>query len=235
MTVRSICICTPSYTGSNKGQYTDSLLETVNVLAPMGIEVTRAAFYGCALISHARNALVQTFLEEANKDVLLFIDDDMSWRYTDVLAVIGGLESAPVVGVAYAQRRSDAKWFTFVPKTGAVPEQVNTILGTRTFLETEWMGTGFLAVSKATIQNIHAASDEYVVGGKAFREVFLGPKVSNGQLLGEDVLFGFKASYRGFKQTVCLDSHIVHHGSEVEYDARGVRPWLREWFKVDGL
>lgn len=79
----TILIATPMYGGMCTGHYVMGLLGTINKMREFGVQVYWSQIMNESLITRARNALVQMFLER-DIDYLMFVDADISF---DALAV----------------------------------------------------------------------------------------------------------------------------------------------------
>ena len=81
-------VATPMYGGQCAGYYTQSIMELNITLQKAGIEAAYSFMFNESLITRARNALTKGFLK-SDATHLMFIDSDIKFRSSDVLAMLG--------------------------------------------------------------------------------------------------------------------------------------------------
>jgi len=82
-----IFIATPMYGGMCAGFYTQSILQSISVLAQAGVQTQFSFMFNESLITRARNALAHTFLK-TNATHLMFIDEDIKFRPEDIVEML---------------------------------------------------------------------------------------------------------------------------------------------------
>ena len=73
-TPSSVLIATPMYGGNAPGQYTISIINTINHLSNNSCETYLANLTNESLITRARNELVRMFLNDSKCTHIMFID-----------------------------------------------------------------------------------------------------------------------------------------------------------------
>jgi len=82
-----VFIATPMYGGMCAGFYTQSLLQSISVLAQAGVQTRFSFMFNESLITRARNALAHTFLK-TDATHLMFIDADIKFRPEDIVEML---------------------------------------------------------------------------------------------------------------------------------------------------
>jgi glycosyltransferase involved in cell wall biosynthesis len=93
-------IATPMYGGNCKGPYMDSVFNLAFALLMKGHTVSFGRVYNESLITRARNALVNEFLNNEESDVLLFVDADIQFDPSQVLRMLE-MEDIELIGGVY--------------------------------------------------------------------------------------------------------------------------------------
>jgi hypothetical protein len=86
--------------------YVDTATSLTNTVVELISLNARAAIFtlsGCALITHARNAIVSEFLSRKEKTHLLFVDSDMEWMPNTVLRMLRA--NVPFAAAPYVQKK----------------------------------------------------------------------------------------------------------------------------------
>jgi hypothetical protein len=163
-------VATPMYGGKCYGLYMNAGSSLARLGAEYGLQVNFANVLSDALITRARNFLVDDFLR-SDFTHLLFIDADIVYSPADVLTMLGiGKE---VIGAAYAKKRIN--WVAVKKAVLRNPEIDPEVLGyihadlvlnlkldTREFeisepLEVEKIGTGFMMIARSAFEKWKAA------------------------------------------------------------------------------
>jgi len=198
MSIR-LMIATPCHRGQVHVRYAASLFNTAQLARDIGCNVEYATLSSTHL-PFARNSFVARALDLGFSHVL-FIDDDISWDPDGPLRLLA--HEREVVGGCYSDRRGNHQLGWSNPRRVAdAPEPL---------VEVDWLGTGFLLISRAAMERMAAA---YPKGQFAF---------------GEDLNQGtdavWCARWRGIGGRVFCDPSIalVHHG-EIGFP----QPWATE-------
>lgn len=84
---KKLFIATPMYGGNCGALYALSMVSLANACGVYGIPIQWQFTYNDALITRARNELVNYFLK-SDADYLIFIDGDIQFNYLDVLCLV---------------------------------------------------------------------------------------------------------------------------------------------------
>jgi hypothetical protein len=160
---RSVMIATP-VARAPCWQYTVSLCETSMLLQRLGIKFLLQFVVGSSNLPAARNELCARFLASPCTD-LMFIDDDMQWRASDVVRLLA--TTAPIAGGVGRKRvdkpNSDPDVWCGHPDLGADGTLTQGDMG---FVRFKKAGTGFLKISREALEQIIAAKPEWKGRGK---------------------------------------------------------------------
>ena len=104
-----VAIGTPMYDGSCKAGYMTSLFNLMGLLTSKGHQAMLLSVIGESLISRARNDVARNFLD-ADADVLLFIDNDITFNAEDVYEML--MLDYDVVGAVVPLRKMN--WASMV-------------------------------------------------------------------------------------------------------------------------
>ena len=201
---RHVFIATPTHSGQVCVEYAKSLVETLPVLWNAEVVNTHAFLTGSALVHDARNRLVGWFLEQEDATDLFFIDADISWEPKDFLRL--ALSPHDVIGGAYRQKRDDKEYYN---ASGLEP-------GPTRLIEVEYLGAGFLKISrKAIVKMIKAHQDKKYEGspGQTIYGLFEVP-IGDGRIIGEDALFCKRWRALGGKVFLDPDMTLWHVGQK---------------------
>ncbi len=201
---RHLFIATPSHSGQVCCEYTKSLIETLPLLARGGIASTHSFIMHNAIIQDARNRLVSWFMESEATD-LLFIDADISWE--PVAALRFALSPHDVIGGAYRQKREDAEMYNVA---GMKPG------GTSELIACDYLGTGFLKISRRAIEKLIAAHRDTKYQDDEGRDCYglFDVQIKDGRIIGEDALFCQRWRKAGGKVFLDPDMTLYHIGAK---------------------
>lgn len=199
---RHVFIATPTHSGEVCCEYVKSLAETLPMLLQNGIAFTHSFCIGDALIHDARNRMVAWFMSREECTDLLFIDADIGWEPFDALRLVTSPHD--VIGGAYPQKRDDAEVYNIA----------GIKAGTTELLEVDYLGTGFLKISRKAIEKlseVHADKKYADPHGFECYGLFEAP-IENGRITGEDALFCRRWREAGGKVFLMPDMTLYHVG-----------------------
>jgi hypothetical protein len=204
----------------------------------------RASLYrlgGCALVTHARNAIVGEFLSRKDKTHLLFVDADMEWSPNTVLRLLKA--DVPFAAAPYVQKRyRNAPTSSYRPKDldsfhaavvnwNVVFDDPEIISGKKKladlrsgFAKVKRVGAGLMLLRRDMLETMARkyADTEYRFDGQMDGQVsskarFFGLfdllKSDQGSLIGEDYSFCDRWVQGCGGEIWCdTEARIVHHG-----------------------
>lgn len=166
-----IFIATPCFGGSVTQSYMQSVIGCMAEAASQNIRLTLSTLGSDALITRARNTLLHQFITMTDASHLLFIDSDIGFSFSDIQALLAA--DKPVIGGVYPLKSHywDKNTERFLA-SGEPPETASLrYVGDCAALYEEktpsddvaqvsYVGTGFLLLTRATIQRMTAAYPE---------------------------------------------------------------------------
>lgn len=202
---RHAFIATPTHDGKLCAEYVKSLVDTLPTLMQNGIAYTQAFCIGNALIHDARNRMVSWFIAREDATDLLFIDADIAWDAQDALRLV--MSPHDVIGGTYRQKRDDEEMYNVA---GLNP-------GPTQLIEVDYLGTGFLKISRRAIEKLMRAHPEKKYlnpDGSDCYGLFEAP-IENGKLTGEDAMFCRRWRAAGGKVFLDPDMTLHHVGTKL--------------------
>lgn len=202
MVDRHVFIATPTHSNEVCCEYVRSLVSSVPYFMQNGLAFTQSFMIGNALIHDARNRMVAWFMNQEECTDLLFIDADIGWDPKDAYA----LATSPhdVIGAAYPQKREDKELYNVA---GLKPGPTN-------IMEVDYIGTGFLKISRKAIKELQKAHPEKKYSdphGFECYGLFEAP-IENGTITGEDAFFCRRWRDLGNKVFMVPDVTLLHVG-----------------------
>lgn len=210
-----IFLATPAY-GGVCSEYARSLVAVAYACAKNGIELVYATFDGCCYVTKARDVLFAQFLA-SDCTHLLWIDSDMAFTPSDVLAVLSAQRD--VVAIAYPQKRYPLRWMFHVKVDAEGRSVVEDGLA-----EISEAGTGFLCVSRQAAEAIDAAWASRVPAyeledgaldheaAKRLRAYF-STEIIGGRWISEDYVFCRRWTEIGGRIWLHLGATVTHVGA----------------------
>lgn len=202
--MRHVFIATPVLAADPRAEYVSALIQTMTHLSQNRIIVSHSFCIGNSLVHDARNRLVSWFLAYPDTTDLLFIDADIYWEPKDALRLITSPHD--VIGGAYRKKTDDAELYN-----------VSGIKTSHTgLLEVDYLGTGFLKISRKAIEKMMRRYPEFKYNGPDGRDaygLFQAP-IADGKLTGEDAFFCQHWGKIGGKVWLDPDMTLHHVGSK---------------------
>jgi hypothetical protein len=115
-----LCILTPSYNSICSNNYTQSLLQTVNLFHSIQFSFEIMFTRNDSLVTRARNNLVAKAMSDSAMTHILFIDSDISWNPFDIIKLI--ISDKLLIGGIYPLKKY--QWDAFTKYKGNFAEHV---------------------------------------------------------------------------------------------------------------
>jgi glycosyltransferase involved in cell wall biosynthesis len=187
----------------------DALAASVPLLDAAGLEHAMVSEIGCPYISAARSKMLRKALD-AQADVVVFIDHDVSWAPGDLLKLIQ--TEGDVVAGTYRFKRTEVEYM------GQVLSQSD---GTPIVRESDGAlsgfcaPAGFLKVTRRCVQRFIEAYPELCYGDKCAPSVDLfNHGAHKGVWYGEDYAFCRNWRDAGGELWIVPDMDIDHHAAD---------------------
>jgi hypothetical protein len=219
---KDVWIAVPAYTGQVHLGTMRSLMTDMLLLAERGDRVTIFDESGNAMIAHARDMIIASFLAGDGTD-LVFVDADVFWEAGGILKLVDA--DADVVAGIYPQWKDpegySVRWIAERGELWADP--------TTGLLEVEGVPAGFLRVSRAALARMVAAypekrfADPNAPNSEAWA---LFDNIHDGdEYWGGD--FSFCRRWRAIGGKVWLDPELeLHHVGFKTFSGR-IGDWLK--------
>lgn len=164
-----------------------------------------------ALISRARSAGAQHFLEQGAGDVMLMVDHDIGWEAGDLEHITGVcLDLKGVIGGVFPKRGFSQGVPIRFGKYGdyEIPDE--------RVVECSAVATGFIAIHRAVLEAMAATLPMTVHGWRTFfaTEYWERPD-GTVEYLSEDYAFCRRARELGFQVFADLHPQLTHHGTHL--------------------
>jgi glycosyltransferase involved in cell wall biosynthesis len=218
-----VLLATPSLDGIPCIEYQTALMKTNALLIANGIQLDVNFIRGDQFISKARNALIQGFIDSAEKqDLIFFIDDDEGWDEQAFLRMC--LDPHEFVAAAVPKKCDTLEFNNVILEV--VPE-TNECIIENGLLKAKQIGSGFIRLKRSAIEKlIKAYPRQYAPGDGGphqkhyalFDSKIIWPKdgeVGTGQFWGEDLEFCRKWCSLG--EFIWIDPNVMmeHAGRKV--------------------
>lgn len=207
-----IFIAVPTYTGGTSAQFLASMVESIPVLDAAGIGWDFCIEEGNCHVDDARNSLVRQFLKTDCTD-LVFIDADVGWRATDLVA-LAGYDRDVVAGV-YPKKQDDPDFPVLMEGGKSIwsePDGCVEVLGAP---------TGFMRIRRGVLEALREAhkgrsflGQGADVGDEPYYPIF-ERLISDGKRRSGDYAFCHKWKQQGGKIYVSPEMQFTHEGSKV--------------------
>lgn len=192
-----------------------SLTNTAYVLATRGITLRMETIAGSSLVTHARDIVANSFLNQNETDRLFWIDSDIQWLPAQFVRMLELSQRYPVVCATYPMKRPDCAFVIKHP-------DLQTFEMTRDgLLRVQGAGLGFTIVWREVMEKLAANSDVMwdEAGNREFRNIFRLDKRVNAQgrkiAQGEDMAFFQDVMALGYDVWLDPTIELGHVGSHV--------------------
>lgn len=177
---------------------------------------------GCPYISYARATMLRKALD-ANADVIVFIDYDVSWKPQDLLTLIE--TDGDVVAGTYRFKTDEEQYMgTWQTNADGYPR----LRADGCFLA-DRVPAGFLKITKAAVDRFMKAHPELIFGVRYSPTVDLfNHGVIDGVWYGEDYAFSKRWREAGGEIALIPDLDIDHHSSTTAYRGNLHRFMMRQ-------
>lgn len=199
-----VLIGTPCYDGKLHVRFVAGLAQSLKKCQSKGIHIDHLFVPGSALLHNARNIIFKSAYEQGY-DYLVFIDADIGWDWDNLLKLLESGED--MVGGAYPLKTDRVD--TYAVKALKKPAVKGTLC------ECDFIGTGFLAISKKAMKKLYEKSAKYTDGATKNLRMVFDFTIQNGMLSGEDTVMCRKWRKYGGKVWVQTSIKLDHIGEKV--------------------
>lgn len=201
-----VLIATPSLNRTPCCEYQQSMIQTMLHLSANQIEAQLVFIGGDCFIDHARDHIVDIFLQNNFTD-LVMIDDDQGWNPESVLQMLARDEQI-VAGVVVG-REGDGKWH-LDPES----DEKDNLTIENGLISVKHIGAAFMRIKREAIEEMVSAYPDlwYWNGDRKVPALFKTHIDSDHQFIGEDVAFCRRWTNLGGKLYVMPDMTFQHVG-----------------------
>ena len=205
-----VVFCVPSLNGPT-APFVAALEGSLPLIQAAGWEEGAVEQRGCPYISYARASMLRKALD-ANADVIVFIDYDVSWKPQDLLKLIE--TEGDVVAGTYRFKTDDEQYMgTWQTDAAGIPR----LRADGCFLA-DRVPAGFLKITKSAVDRFMKAHPELIFGVRYSPTVDLfNHGVIDGVWYGEDYAFSKRWREAGGEIALIPDLDIDHHSSTTAY------------------
>lgn len=216
-----VAFCVPSLNGPT-APFVAALEGSLSLIRAAGWEDCAVEERGCPYISYARATMLRKALD-ANADVIVFIDYDVSWKPQDLLTLIA--TEGDVVAGTYRFKTDDEQYMgTWQTDASGYPR----LRADGCFLA-DRVPAGFLKITKAAVDRFMKAHPELIFGVRYSPTVDLfNHGVIDGVWYGEDYAFSKRWREAGGEIALIPDLDIDHHSSTTAYRGNLHRFMMRQ-------
>jgi uncharacterized protein YlxP (DUF503 family) len=197
--MKKVFIGTVSSSATVSAYYLTSIIKSQKLLMENNIDCYLDIIIDEPLIQLARNKLLSIFIK-SDCDELIFIDSDQAWNPEDLLKLINS--DKDFVGAPVILKTSNNYNVSF--------EEVSK----NELMEVDYVGTGFLKISRLVAEKVFDSSQEYLDGDSLCKMAF-EVKVVDKNILSEDFVFCKK--WKDLGGSIFIDTSIdpYHIGNSV--------------------
>jgi hypothetical protein len=195
--MKKVFIGTVSSNATVSAYYLASIFKSQKLLQENNIDSYLDIIVDEPLIQLARNKLISLFIE-SDCDELVIIDSDQAWDAKDLLKLIN--IDKDFVGAPVIHKTSNNYNVSFKDPSS------------NELMEVDFVGTGFLKISRLVAEQVFNSSQEYLDGDSTCRMAF-EVKVIDKNILSEDFMFCKKWKDLGGKVFIDTSINPYHIGS----------------------
>lgn len=204
---KKVVFCTPSLGGPTPA-YINALEQSIPLIKSAGWQEAYVQELGCPYISHARATMTRKALD-ADADVIVYLDYDLSWRPEDLLRLVN-TEGDVIAGI-YRYKKDEVEYMgTLKERADGKPfvRLDGCIRGYR-------VPGGFLKVTRNAIRRIMKAHPELVYGDLEHPSIDLFHHGAHeGVWYGEDMAFSRRWIALGGEIWIIPDLDLHHHSKD---------------------
>jgi hypothetical protein len=228
----NIMIGTPMYGGVCYGNFMTSIFGLHEILVQNGHAMSLKFLYNESLIQRARNLIANSFLQDPDSDILLFIDADIEFDPVevyemlkldkDIIGAVVPLKAINYEGVKLANffrhNTVDLPYFGgYFNINYDIDEVENDILAHRPF-KVDRIGAAVLSIKKEVLKNMSTTCETFKPNSPLYHSTtrlfdFFPVKIENDQLMSEDYSFCNKAREIGYDVYATSYPIIGHSGT----------------------
>jgi glycosyltransferase involved in cell wall biosynthesis len=207
---RKVVIATPTRERPTAA-YLAALEASVPALDAAGLHHMTSFRAGSPYISHSRSEMLRKAMN-LPADVVVFIDDDMSWTPEALIRLI---ETPGDVISGLYRFKTEAEEYMGAVRPSADMKPIQRDDGC---VLMDWVPAGFLKITKQAVDRFMRAYPELCYGPKFSLSVDLfNHGAHDGLWWGEDYAFSRRWNAMGEEIWVVPDLDLTHHGSEQAY------------------
>lgn len=190
-------------------QFLDAMRASVPALDAAGFDHRMTWEVGCPYISHARSKLLRRALD-ADADVVVFLDHDLSWRPEDLVTLIN--TEGDVVAGLYRFKTPETEYMGTIE---AGEDRYPVVRKSDGAIKAVRVPAGFLKITKNGVRRFMRAYPELVFGDPIAPHVDLfNHGAHEGVWWGEDYAFSRRWRALGGEIWVPPDLDLTHHDHE---------------------
>lgn len=135
--------------GGVHGSTLSAIVGEVIVAMKRGHDIRFVSIVGDSLLPRRRSVVLTEFYDSGD-DVIVTVDDDISWQYGDAYQLAErALELDAIVGGLYSKRCEGKGWASRI-KPGMGPIEIPS----DRLVECDYIGSGFMAIPRSVVQRI---------------------------------------------------------------------------------
>ena len=205
---RRIFLGTMSYLNFPYPSFNRSFLRGVKELRTHGYSVDGTAVVGCSFVQAARNMVAHEYLK-SNFDVLVFLDDDMSWRAKDLVRLVE--TPGEIVGGVYRTKQDKIDYAVKV-KVGSHGIPLTRPDGC---IAAWGVATGFMKIERHVFEKLQVRYPRLQYGEDMFD--FFPQGVYDHVWVGEDYAFCRLWANMGNDIWAIPNIDFTHHTKDKQY------------------